>query len=585
MTKILAVFLLLAATIATPFVLRPKEKAAIRAEDGAERLVIISPHNQSIQSEFTIAFVRYMKDKHNRNVYIDWRQPGGTTEIAMFLKSEFSNAFGNYWKKETGIGFSNLIRDAFSNSKLDSQISADSTGYSERLNRVRSAIQQGAKEDIEKQNQAAALLAREMFLQSNVGIGIDLFFGGGAYDFARQASAGSLVHSGISGKYGPSALAKERPDWFGDSIMPAVVSGEPLRDENFRWVGAVLSSFGLCYNADVVKRLGLDPPKQWVDLTDPRYFGQIALADPTKSGSATKAYEMLIQQRMQEVLLRMQSQARDPGEIEGDAVRQGWAEAMRIILKISGNGRYFTDSSSKVPHDVAQGESAAGMCIDFYGRTYNEKKKKEDGTSRIQFVMPKNGTSIGADPVGMLRGAPNPELAHFFIEFCLSVDGQKLWNYRPGAPGGPIRASLRRPPIRKDMYTVDHLKYMTDATVNPYELSSGFTYKYDWTGRAFSALRFVIRCACVDTHIEQRKAWRALIESGMPAEALAEFEDVSRINYDAVSGEIRDTLRSKDKTKIKEVALSRELSGHFRNKYRKVIQLCHEARVVAGRAD
>ena len=41
-------------------------------------------------------------------------------------------------------------------------------------------------------------MARRAFLTSDViGIGIDLFFGGGSYDFAQQAAAGRLVDSGF----------------------------------------------------------------------------------------------------------------------------------------------------------------------------------------------------------------------------------------------------------------------------------------------------------------------------------------------------------------------------------------------------
>ena len=565
MTKFIIIAGLLVGTIAAPFLLRPRENAGLVAGKDMERLIIISPHNESIQSEFTLGFVRHMKNQHDRDVYLDWRQPGGTSEIAMYLKSEFANAFENHWRKETGLDFTVPIRDAFTNRKLDSQLSGDSTGYRQRLNRVQFGLDEGTIED-------ARLLAREMFLRSGIGVGIDLFFGGGAYDFTIQAAAGSIVSTDRSGKYGPAALAKEHPDWFSDSVMPAVVSGEPFRDDSFRWVGTVLSSFGLCYNKDIFNRLGVEPPDQWSDLTNPKLAGQIALADPSKSGSATKAYEMLIQQKIQEVLKGMQMHSRDIAAIEQDAVREGWDEAMRMIMKISANGRYFTDSATKVPQDVAQGEAGAGMCIDFYGRTFNEIKKKADGSSRVEFVMPENGTSIGADPVALLRGAPNPELAHRFIEFVLSTDGQKLWNFHPGTPGGPARFALRRPPIRKDFYIPENLQYMTDADVNAYELSEGFTYQGKWTGAAFSALRFAIRCSCVDTHIEQRKAWETLIEAGMPTVALAEFEDVSAIRYDRIIGEIRTTLKSKDK--IREVALARDLSGHFREKYRKVIELC-----------
>ncbi len=40
-------------------------------------------------------------------------------------------------------------------------------------------------------------MARRAFLTPNVGIGIDLFFGGGSFDFAQQAAAGRLVDSGF----------------------------------------------------------------------------------------------------------------------------------------------------------------------------------------------------------------------------------------------------------------------------------------------------------------------------------------------------------------------------------------------------
>jgi len=481
------------------------------------------------------------------------------------LKSDFANAFENLWRKETGQKFTIKIRDSFSNPKLDAQLSPDPTGYNERLNRVQLATQQGTIDETQ-------LLSREMFLRSNIGIGIDLFFGGGANDFSKQASLGALVATDPSGKYGPAALAREHPEWFGDDVIPAIVSGEPFRDSDFRWVGTVLSAFGICYNRDVFGRLGVPTPEQWVDLANPGLFGQIALADPSKSGSATKAYEMLIQQKIQQILQATQMQARDIAEIEQDAVRQGWEEGIRMIMKISANGRYFSDAATKVPQDVAQGEAAAGMCIDFYGRTFNEIKKQKDGSSRIQFVMPENGTSIGADPIGLLRGAPNPELAHRFLEYVLSTDGQKLWNFLPGTPGGPTRFALRRPPIRKDFYTAENQTHMTDADVNPYKLSEGFTYQAKWTQETFDGIRFAIRCACVDTHIEQRAAWKSLIDAGMPPEALAEFEDISAINYDQIMGEIRSVLKSKNK--IQEVTLARNLSGHFRAKYRKVINLC-----------
>ncbi len=546
LTRLAIVTLLLAAVLVAPFTLRPREE---KVSEKAERLVIITPHIESIQAEFARAFRAHMRAKHGREVFIDWRQPGGTSEIARFLRSEYSTRFETLWRERTGLPFTLAIRDAFADPKLDPV--EDSAGEGAVVGAARTARDSPG---------AQAAMARRLFLESGIGAGIDLFFGGGAFDFERQAAAGLLVARDASGRFGPGALAGEHPDWFGDAVFPQAFSGEPFRDPEFRWLGTVLSAFGICYNRDSLARLGLaEPPDEWSDLEDPRYRGQIALADPTKSGSTTKAFEMLVQERIQ-TLARERS-------LSGDAaVAAGWNDAMRLILRISANSRYFTDSSAKVPRDVAMGDAAVGMCIDFYGRSYHElHRDPATGDSRVQFVMPRGGTSIGADPIGMLRGAPHPELAHRFIEFVLSPDGQKIWNYRVGTPGGPIRHALRRPPIRRDFYVAANFPHMTDPDFDPYRAAAGFTYHPEWTGPLFAPLRFVIRAACMDPHDEQIEAWEALVAAGLPPEGLARFEDVAPISHEVVVTQIAPALRNSDK--VAQVRLGRELAGVFRARY------------------
>ena len=126
----------------------------------------------------------------------------------------------------------------------------------------------------------------------------------------------------------------------------------------------------------------------------------IALADTTKSSSVTKSFEMLVQQKIQEELALTAS-----GEERDLVVARGWDASMHLIQRIGANARYFTDSSAKIPRDVAQGNAVAGMCIDFYGRTTSETLKKGDGSSRLQYVMPSGGSSISVDPVAVMRGA------------------------------------------------------------------------------------------------------------------------------------------------------------------------------------
>ncbi|HQZ30068.1 MAG TPA: hypothetical protein PK648_18125, partial [Verrucomicrobiales bacterium] len=109
------VLAVLATVLAAPFLFRPDgPKNRVSAHD-AERLVIITPHNESIQAEFARAFTRHMKEKYGRSVFVDWRQPGGTSEIARFLRSEFALRFENEWGEKTNLPFDSAIREAFSN--------------------------------------------------------------------------------------------------------------------------------------------------------------------------------------------------------------------------------------------------------------------------------------------------------------------------------------------------------------------------------------------------------------------------------------------------------------------------------------
>lgn len=390
--------------------------------------------------------------------------------------------------------------------------------------------------------------------QGNEGVGIDLFFGGGVYDFSLQAEEGRFV---------PLEIFEEQPELFSDEVIPATQSGETYYPEDKVWLGVCLSSFGICYNLDSLARKGLSPPRTWSDLGDPRYRRGLALADPTKSGSAAKAFEMLVQQQIHEELAT--------GKSREQACEDGWRAGMNLIQRIGANARYFTDSASKVPHDVAQGDAVAGMCIDFYGRSYNESLRREDGSSRIEFVSPVGGTSISVDPVAILKGAPHADLAQRFVRFLYTVEGQMLWNARPGAEFGPRKNALRRLPIRRDLYRQPYLEQMVDAEVMPYEAAGEFQYDPSLTGRHFSPLRLIIRAMCIDSHEEMKEAWEALVEADFPQEATEAFFNVEPVAYSEAIEVVRKTMKSKDNTAI--MRMNNRLGRHFRENYQKAVEL------------
>ena len=158
-----------------------------------------------------------------------------------------------------------------------------------------------------------------------------------------------------------------------------------LYEPGQRWFAAAISSFGIAFNRDCLALLGREDPDSFEDLADPRLAGWLALADPRQSGSVTTTIDALLS-------------------------NYGWERGWRTLRAISANTRYFTNSSSKPPIDVSQGEAAAGLAIDFYGRTQSQvvmRPGETPATARVGYVDPPGEVSIVADPVSILRGGPN----------------------------------------------------------------------------------------------------------------------------------------------------------------------------------
>ena len=481
------IFGLLALIVALPMVLR-QQTATTHFKSADDTLIILSPHNESIRQEFGEAFAAHWKKTTGRSIYIDWRTPGGTSEIRMVIDAGFK------------------------------------------------AAEDGGRQ----------------------GIGVDMFFGGGEPDFASQAKKGRLI---------PLRVFEKQPELFvKDGAIPETFTGERYYPADHVWVASCMSQFGICYNPDVLKRLRIPTPTAWNDLADPRYAGTLALADPTKSGSVARAFELLVQAEMQRALAA-------PGAVRAEALDAGWTAGLQLIQRMSANARYFTDSASKIPQDVGQGNSSAGMCIDFYGRSFAAELTSKSGDPRVVWIAPVGGTTLSGDPIAVLKGAKNIEVAQAFVEFALSPEAQTLWFGKPGAPGGPAKRALHRTPVRRDIYTPENLAHSTMPNANPYADPANFTYQRELTGAAFNTLRQLIKIMCIDSHEEMKSAWLAIRDAGMPADALAVFSDVSIMDY-AKGGKGDPILDGPDALKAAERAS--EIGEWFRANYRKAAAMARD---------
>ena len=523
--QLLLAVLPLALIIAVPLMLRKPGEAL---DLNADQLVIVSPHNESIRFEFEQAFRKHYQEKTGRKVMIDWRATGGTSEIVRYVGSAFTSQFKQYWTKERKQEWSDEVAAAF----------------------------------MDRRKKPEDHPARKAFLESNLGIGIDLMFGGGSYDFNKQASLGTLVPCGFRERH-PELFEGKKP------ILVQSLGGELWYDKQDRFYGACFSSFGICVNLDRLEKLGYDvtsasPLHYWRDLGDTRLLGGIGLADPTMSGSINKCFEMLVQREMQDIYTALQPRLQDGSLTERDVLDQGWESAMTLIKRAGGNARYLTFSAGKVPVDCATGQIACGMCIDFYGRSQSEWEERHIGRKTMLYLTPEVGSSVSCDPIGMFRGAPHPELAKMFIDFVMSKEGQALWNRKVGVPGGPQKYCLNRLSVRRDLYTPEERALMVSPEAAPFELAGAFTYQAAWTAAYFDLLRNLIRVMLIDCAPELRAAWTAIVKAGGPdacPQAMAEFRKLPFAHHEAPEAAKR--LQTPESQTI----AIREWADFFRNTY------------------
>lgn len=322
---------------------------------------------------------------------------------------------------------------------------------------------------------------RARFAKHPKSSGIDIFWGGGAAVFFELQKDGFLSPYKLS-----KGLSAE---------IPQTIAGVSLYDKTHTWYGSAMSSFGIFYNKPALKMEGLPEPKTWSDLASPKFFKQLSLADPRRSGSARTMSTIILESL-------------------------GWEKGWEMLTAISANTRKFTHSSSDPIKAVVSGDAVAAMAIDFYANA----KVSDIGSKNLGFVLPEGHTVLDPDPVAILKGAPNRKAAGRFIELILSKDIQKLLVLPKGADQGPRFASLGRMSVNKATYKETEGKRAT--TTNPFTMSSFLKLdikKIAKTQRLFTDL---IGAVLIDTHHELQKAWKAIIKRGNKPEDLVALAKV-----------------------------------------------------------
>jgi ABC-type Fe3+ transport system substrate-binding protein len=347
------------------------------------------------------------------------------------------------------------------------------------------------------------------------GIGIDIFFGGG-YDPYLALKKAHLLEPYIL----PKPLLEK---------IPQRLAGVPLYDPDHTWYGATLAGFGIVYNKVVLGLTKLPVITTWEGLASPQAFGWVGSSDPRKSGSVHAVYEIILQ-------------------------AYGWEKGWKIITALGANVRSFTSSASQIPKDVAIGEVAYGLAIDFYAWA----QVKEAGADKIGFVMPDNLTIITPDAIGILKYAPNPEVAKAFIRFVMSEEGQKLWLLIEKVPEGPQRFQLNRFSVLPSLYEIS--PQIMAVKLNPFTWRSDFAFDPKLGAERWSIVNDLIGALVIDQKHLLTRAWKEALDKGRLTE-----QEWQRLAAMPISGE--EALK---------LAKTRWKDPEFRN--RKVNEWIHFAR-------
>lgn len=387
------------------------------APNDAEKVIIITPHNEQIRHEFAQGFSTWYKEQYGKDGVVVWSVPGGTSEIRRMLQSQYGHAI------ETGM---------------------------------------------------------------SPGGDADLVFGGGSYEHGVLKKEIPKKYKGEEVTTTITVPANIDQDLLDEVYGENRIGDAPLYDPEGHWHGLALSGFGIVYNNEVLEEIGVESPQSWEALCNPKLIGRLALVNPAQSGSVTTAFEAILK-------------------------NLGWERGWQVLRRAAANARYFSASSLKPPADVSQGDAAMGVCIDFYGRYQSQAVKSSGGGDRVGYIDPPSATMIDPDPISLLRGAPNEELALKFIEYSMTKDAQALWQFSTSDDAsdglGPEQFELRRMPVRREMYSL-YMDRMIDQ-VNPYVTARPAPYQ-DSNMRAFIAPLF--SGMAMDHHDELVEAWQAIIE-------------------------------------------------------------------------
>jgi len=202
-----------------------------------------------------------------------------------------------------------------------------------------------------------------------------------------------------------------------ENLQYMIPSLRDMGDPDGYWGISMISPLGIGYNTNLVR--AEDAPKNWPDLLDPRWKGQVAIGHPGFSGSIglwTVAMKQLY----------------------------GWEFFERLEQNKPQIGRSLADGRNL----IVSGERQIAII-----GVNNGEEMSRNGTP-IKVVYPTDGVLVPPSGTGILAKAPRPNAAKLFSEFMLSEEAAR---FQADAMRYPMRNDVKAPEGIPDLSTTKTL--------------------------------------------------------------------------------------------------------------------------------
>lgn len=227
-----------------------------------------------------------------------------------------------------------------------------------------------------------------------------------------------FIHDGTGTIFGRIKAEKENPQadvWYGGTIEPHFQAAQlgllapyrsPKQAETLPQFQSLLAQkgeftsivymlvLGFGVNTEKLAKLGVDKPKTWADLLDPRLKGEVQLPDPRSSGTTYTIIATLIQ-------------------------LWGEEKAFAFLKQLDANISQYV-KSSLVTTNLSRGESAVTI-----GFVHSYTTEKEKGAP-VEAVLPQDGVGYALGGTSIIKGARNLDNAKLFTDWVLSKEAQEL---------------------------------------------------------------------------------------------------------------------------------------------------------------